>query len=214
MRKTSMRVGFLFTATTAVIVAGTGCNGSSPAEPERATGTPLGQLAVGSRAKLPACDDSKESLLAYVVDEKKIVGVDTNASGTLDQGEVLQSATICQQAGPPRESRRVLDVPELDRRSRRSRRRGRQVSGGCADRGDRDEQDIQGMTVRRGGKRHHHPRLLVGTRQDMAEALAFAAAGKVKADIELQPFSSVNHVLDRLEHGDVASRVVPDFTPG
>ena len=48
----------------------------------------------------------------------------------------------------------------------------------------------------------------------MAEALAFAAAGKVKADIELQPFSSVNHVLDRLEHGDVASRVVLDFTPG
>jgi len=29
----------------------------------------------------------------------------------------------------------------------------------------------------------------VGTRQDMAEALAFAAAGKVKADFELQPLS-------------------------
>jgi propanol-preferring alcohol dehydrogenase len=48
----------------------------------------------------------------------------------------------------------------------------------------------------------------VGTRQDMAEALAFAAEGKVKADIELQPLSSINLVLDRLEHGDVASRVV------
>lgn len=48
----------------------------------------------------------------------------------------------------------------------------------------------------------------VGTRQDMAEALAFAAEGKVKADIELQPLSSINRVLDRLEHGDVASRVV------
>jgi propanol-preferring alcohol dehydrogenase len=48
----------------------------------------------------------------------------------------------------------------------------------------------------------------VGTRQDMAEALAFAAEGKVKADIELQPLSSINGVLDRLEHGEVASRVV------
>jgi propanol-preferring alcohol dehydrogenase len=48
----------------------------------------------------------------------------------------------------------------------------------------------------------------VGTRQDMAEALAFAADGKVKADIERQPLSSINQVLDRLEHGEVASRVV------
>ena len=48
----------------------------------------------------------------------------------------------------------------------------------------------------------------VGTRQDMAEALAFAADGKVKADIEMQPLSSINQVIDRLEHGDVAARVV------
>jgi propanol-preferring alcohol dehydrogenase len=53
----------------------------------------------------------------------------------------------------------------------------------------------------------------VGTRRDMAEALAFAAAGKVKADIELQPLSSINRVFDRLEHGDVASRVVLEFVP-
>jgi alcohol dehydrogenase, propanol-preferring len=45
---------------------------------------------------------------------------------------------------------------------------------------------------------------LVGTGQDMAEV---AAGGKVKADIELQPLSSTNQVFDRLEHGDVASRV-------
>jgi alcohol dehydrogenase, propanol-preferring len=51
----------------------------------------------------------------------------------------------------------------------------------------------------------------VGTRQDMAEALAFAAEGKVKADIELQTLSSVNEVFDRLQRGDVASRVVIDF---
>jgi propanol-preferring alcohol dehydrogenase len=51
----------------------------------------------------------------------------------------------------------------------------------------------------------------VGTRQDMAEALAFAAEGMVKADIELQPLSAINKVFDRLEHGDVAARVVLDF---
>lgn len=51
----------------------------------------------------------------------------------------------------------------------------------------------------------------VGTRRDMAEALAFAAEGKVKADIELQPLSSINQVFDRLEHGDVPSRVVIEF---
>jgi propanol-preferring alcohol dehydrogenase len=54
----------------------------------------------------------------------------------------------------------------------------------------------------------------VGNRQDMAEALAFAADGKVKADIELQPLSAINQVLERLQHGDVASRVVIDFVAG
>ena len=47
----------------------------------------------------------------------------------------------------------------------------------------------------------------------MAEALAFAVGGKVKADIELQPLSSLNQIFDRLEHGDVPSRVVLDFAP-
>jgi propanol-preferring alcohol dehydrogenase len=51
----------------------------------------------------------------------------------------------------------------------------------------------------------------VGNREDMAEALAFAAEGKVKADIELQPLTEINGVFDRLEHGKVAGRVVIDF---
>jgi propanol-preferring alcohol dehydrogenase len=51
----------------------------------------------------------------------------------------------------------------------------------------------------------------VGNREDMAETLAFAAAGKVKADIELQPLAAINDVLTRLEHGKVAARVVLDF---
>ena len=58
----------------------------------------------------------------------------------------------------------------------------------------------------------------VGTRKDMAECLQFAAEVKVKADIELQPLASINTVLERLENGDVPSRVVLDFgivsTPG
>jgi len=54
----------------------------------------------------------------------------------------------------------------------------------------------------------------VGTRKDMAECLAFAADGEVKADIELQPLSSINDVFQRLARGDVPSRVVLDFGPG
>jgi propanol-preferring alcohol dehydrogenase len=51
----------------------------------------------------------------------------------------------------------------------------------------------------------------VGTRYDMAEALAFAADGQVKADIELQPLANINEIFQRLERGDVPSRVVLDF---
>jgi len=54
----------------------------------------------------------------------------------------------------------------------------------------------------------------VGTREDMAETLAFAAEGKIKADIELQPLSAINEIFDRLEHGKVAGRVVLDFVGG
>jgi propanol-preferring alcohol dehydrogenase len=52
----------------------------------------------------------------------------------------------------------------------------------------------------------------VGTRKDMEEALAFAAAGKVKVDFELQPLSKINDVFERLEHGKVLSRVVLDYS--
>ena len=51
----------------------------------------------------------------------------------------------------------------------------------------------------------------VANRRDMAEALAFAAAGKVKTDIELKPLSAINQMVDRLAHGDVPSRVVLNF---
>jgi propanol-preferring alcohol dehydrogenase len=51
----------------------------------------------------------------------------------------------------------------------------------------------------------------VGNREDMAETLAFAAEGKVKADIELQPLSDINDIFQRLEQGKVAGRIVLDF---
>jgi propanol-preferring alcohol dehydrogenase len=51
----------------------------------------------------------------------------------------------------------------------------------------------------------------VGNREDLAESLSFAAEGKVKADIELQPLSAINKVFTRLEHGDVPARVVLQF---
>ena len=53
--------------------------------------------------------------------------------------------------------------------------------------------------------------LLVVTRKDPAGAPAFAARGKGKAPIKLQPLSAVNDVLDRLQHGDMASRAGVDF---
>jgi len=52
----------------------------------------------------------------------------------------------------------------------------------------------------------------VGNRQDMAEALAFAAGGKVKADTEVRPLSDINEIFEQLERGDVQSRVVIDFS--
>ena len=53
----------------------------------------------------------------------------------------------------------------------------------------------------------------VGNRRDMAEALAFGAAGRVRADIELQPLSAINQIFARLAKGEVPSRVVLDFAP-
>jgi propanol-preferring alcohol dehydrogenase len=49
---------------------------------------------------------------------------------------------------------------------------------------------------------------IVGTRQDLTEALAFAAEGKVKATIETLPLGSINDVFNRLRTGKVNGRVV------
>jgi propanol-preferring alcohol dehydrogenase len=52
---------------------------------------------------------------------------------------------------------------------------------------------------------------IVGTRLDLEEALAFAAAGKVKATIETLPLDSINDVFKRLKKGKVNGRVVLDL---
>jgi propanol-preferring alcohol dehydrogenase len=49
---------------------------------------------------------------------------------------------------------------------------------------------------------------IVGTRKDLAEALAFAAEGKVKTTVAVEPLSAVNDVLDRLRRGKVEGRIV------
>ncbi|WGF90790.1 alcohol dehydrogenase AdhP [Marinivivus vitaminiproducens] len=49
---------------------------------------------------------------------------------------------------------------------------------------------------------------IVGTRRDLAEALAFAAEGKVRTTVAVEPLSAVNDVFDRLRQGQVEGRIV------
>lgn len=52
---------------------------------------------------------------------------------------------------------------------------------------------------------------IVGTRQDMAEALRFAAEGKVKAHVHTAKLEDINRIFDDLEHGRVDGRMVMTF---
>ncbi|RDE05598.1 alcohol dehydrogenase AdhP [Sphingomonas aracearum] len=49
---------------------------------------------------------------------------------------------------------------------------------------------------------------IVGTRKDLAEALAFAAEGKVRTTVSVEPLSAVNDVHDRMRRGKVEGRIV------
>jgi len=49
---------------------------------------------------------------------------------------------------------------------------------------------------------------IVGTREDLAEALAFAADGKVAAQVAIEPLEAVNEVFERLEQGKINGRIV------
>jgi alcohol dehydrogenase, propanol-preferring len=49
---------------------------------------------------------------------------------------------------------------------------------------------------------------IVGTRNDLAEALAFAADGKVKAHYQLEPLENINRIFDRMKRGSIDGRIV------
>ena len=48
----------------------------------------------------------------------------------------------------------------------------------------------------------------VGTRQDLREVLAMAAAGKVRCQVAARPLAEVNEALDQLRLGQISGRVV------
>lgn len=48
----------------------------------------------------------------------------------------------------------------------------------------------------------------VGTRSDLQEVLAMAAAGKLRCEVSARPLDQVNQVLDLIRHGQVAGRIV------
>jgi len=52
---------------------------------------------------------------------------------------------------------------------------------------------------------------IVGTRRDLDEAIAFAADGKVKAEVAKVPLAEINNVFDRMKAGKIDGRMVLDF---
>jgi propanol-preferring alcohol dehydrogenase len=58
---------------------------------------------------------------------------------------------------------------------------------------------LKGLTIRGS---------IVGTRNDLAEALAFAADGKVKAHYEVEPMENINSIFDRMRQGQIQGRIV------
>jgi propanol-preferring alcohol dehydrogenase len=49
---------------------------------------------------------------------------------------------------------------------------------------------------------------IVGTRKDLAEAIAFAADGKVRAHIHTTALDNINQVFQALEAGNIDGRMV------
>jgi propanol-preferring alcohol dehydrogenase len=49
---------------------------------------------------------------------------------------------------------------------------------------------------------------IVGGREDLAEAIAFAAEGKVKAEIHKTKLDNINHVFSDLKAGKIDGRAV------
>jgi propanol-preferring alcohol dehydrogenase len=49
---------------------------------------------------------------------------------------------------------------------------------------------------------------IVGTRKDLQEAIAFAAEGKVKPTVAVEPIEAINDIFARLRAGQVDGRIV------
>lgn len=62
---------------------------------------------------------------------------------------------------------------------------------------------LKGLTIRGS---------IVGTRQDLTEALDFASAGMVSPHFTWDKLDNINAILDRLRTGDVTGRIVLDMT--
>jgi propanol-preferring alcohol dehydrogenase len=52
---------------------------------------------------------------------------------------------------------------------------------------------------------------IVGTRRDLDEAIAFAAEGKVRAEITKAPLADINAIFERMKAGKIDGRMVLDF---
>lgn len=61
---------------------------------------------------------------------------------------------------------------------------------------------LKGLTIRGS---------IVGTRQDMVEALEFYAAGKIKPTYSKRPLEDINAVFDEMRHGKIDGRVVIEY---
>ncbi len=55
---------------------------------------------------------------------------------------------------------------------------------------------------------------LVGTREDLQEALSFAAGSNIRSRIQTQPLEKVNDALDQLREGKVEGRIVLTMSQG
>lgn len=52
---------------------------------------------------------------------------------------------------------------------------------------------------------------IVGTRNDLAESLAFAADGAVKAHYSTEPLDAINSIFDRMKQGSINGRIVMEL---
>jgi propanol-preferring alcohol dehydrogenase len=55
---------------------------------------------------------------------------------------------------------------------------------------------------------------IVGTRQDLREAINIAADYNIRPSFEAQPLWAINDVFSRLEKGSVTGRIVLDMSAG